>query len=205
MRKNTHTHTYTPNENDAKALKLTEYRSMFTMERAVDSWIVHFSSHDKWCECCWFCSPFFFYFFFLSSSSISFCSPVFSSLERWSSDFPMLTWKSVNVVIIDRKHFPQHRKLFTQQKHCVVFTMKKEKEKKRNPIWSLKTTLESLYWYRHFFPLFSTMIEVWLANFFPSFSMRSFIYVSGENCLQSLTSKQEVFSREKKIKQRKIR
>ena len=38
VRKHKHTHThYTPNENDAKALKLTEYRSVFTMERAVDS------------------------------------------------------------------------------------------------------------------------------------------------------------------------
>lgn len=190
------------------------------MERAVDSWIVQFSSHDKWCECCWFCSPsfcsllllllrrteLFFFFIVLSRNCLS-----FSCLNDENSDFPLLTWKSVNIVIIDRKHFPQQRKNFHRQSKNIEFCFynvtnthrAREREQK-------KSYLEfgiSLYWYIVYF-FFAPWLKFGLQMFsllawcamLCSYAMNSCMYVSGKNCSQSLTSKQKVFSTAEKTK-----
>lgn len=97
----------------------------------------------------------------------SFSGLSFFRLNDGNSDFPLLTWKSVNIVIIDRKHFPPPNieKTFTHQKRRVLFLQcqthtQKERKSKRNPIRSLENlSIDTL-------SFFATMIEVWLANVF---------------------------------------
>lgn len=136
MRKNTHTHTYTPNENDAKALKLTEYRSMFTMERAVDSWIVHFSSHDKWCECCWFCSPFFSIFFSWALLLFLFVLPFSLHLNDGAQIFRCWLEK-VSILWLSTESISPNIENFLHSKNIVLFLPWKKKKKKKEILFGV--------------------------------------------------------------------
>lgn len=165
MKKHTHTDTcsYMVRAIQTKAMRKHSnwqkiYRSVFKMERAVDSWIVHFSSHDKWCDCCWFCSTSFCFLLVLSISFSSFfvlsknCLFLFY-LNGMELRFSAVNLKKCQYCDYRPKPFPpttaKKREKLSHSKNiefCFYNVRAEIKNEILFRVW--KQTLEShLYWY----------------------------------------------------------
>lgn len=134
----------------AKALKLTEYRSVFTIGRAVDSWIVHFSSNDKWSECCWFHSSFSSLFLsfilLLPFASFSYSPIIFFYILRLNAGIFHLQLEKLSILWLSTGSSIQHKHKHTRKK-CIKLCSYKTIvlfQTANNSFWSYETVLKFL-------------------------------------------------------------